>query len=80
MKKVSKSIQFSDDTVEDLETMALSLGYSRVREGDERGDVSKMVQRAVDFMLDNEAVFRQWMANGSTSIPQAAPKAVGSRK
>lgn len=71
MKKISKSVQFSDSVIEDLSTLATSLGFSRLREGDEVGDVSKIVQRAVDFMLDNEAAFRQWLVNGSAPAPKS---------
>lgn len=65
MEKKSKSIQFTDDVIDDVSSIAVSLGFKRFQGGEETADFSKVVQRAVDFMLDNENEFRQWLAHGA---------------
>ncbi len=64
IKQVSKSVQFPDTDSEQMAVLAKELGYVRHQDGVEIADISKIVRRAVRFMLENLKDFRQWNVNG----------------
>ena len=64
IKQTSKSILFPEQDIKALEQLAQELGYTRHQGGVETADVSKLVRRAVRFMIDNPDAFKTWQVKG----------------
>ncbi len=65
IKKVSKSIQFTDTDLAALDVLAKELQLTRYQGGVETADVSKLVQRAVRYMIENKDKFKEWSVGGT---------------
>jgi hypothetical protein len=67
LERISKSIQFPAQVIAELETLAKDLGMTRLRNGKEEGDISKIVNRAVSYMLADTDKFKSWMIGNSSN-------------
>lgn len=64
VEKVSKSIQFGKTEIDEMNTLAKALGFTRNQDGMETGDISKLVRRFVQFALAHTEQFKQWSVGG----------------
>ena len=64
IEQISKSVQFPSNDNAEMEVLAKELGYTRHKDGVETADISKLVRRAVRFMLDNVKDFKEWQVSG----------------
>jgi hypothetical protein len=62
LARVSKSIQFAESVIVELDTLAKELGMTRLdrKKNVEEGDISKIARRLVDYGLANEQAFKDW--------------------
>ena len=69
LKRISKSIMFSDEAVQKLDALAKELGFTRLdnKKAKENGDISKIVVMMVGFGLANPDQLKQWIVNGRQS-------------
>lgn len=74
VKKVSKSIQFIETDALGMEALAKELGFTRLQGEEERGDVSKVVQRGMKYILAHQAEFKQWTVSGNHNGKKADTK------
>ena len=62
-KSTSLTFQSSQDKKEMLEESAFKRGYKRVVNGKEVGNMSLLINLAIDYMFDTEDDFNKWMTN-----------------
>jgi hypothetical protein len=74
LARISKSIQFTEQVVGELGTLAKELGMTRLKDGKEEGDVSKIARRLVEYGLANKQSFKDWTI-GNTGNGRKAHKA-----
>jgi hypothetical protein len=58
---VSLTFQSTQDKKERLEAIAYEMGFRRVVDEAEVGNMSLMINLAIGFMLENVDLFKKWM-------------------
>lgn len=64
LKKISKSIQFLDTVIRELDGLAKTLGLTQLRNGVEVGNVARIVAELVEYGLAHRQQFIEWKMNG----------------
>lgn len=65
-KPGSVTFQLAEARKEKLEAMAFRLGLRRVVEGQERGNISAIINLLVEFCFENIEVFADWLTKRAT--------------
>lgn len=63
-KLVSKSIQFPDKVVSEMDTLAKQVGFTHLQGGGMVGNIARMVVELVEFALSRKEEFMQWKMSG----------------
>lgn len=65
LRLVSKSVQFADETVKQLEALAVQVGFTHNKGGVGLvGNVARIVTELVEFGLSRKQDYLQWKMNG----------------